>query len=345
MGVWAKYQQGGLWGAWREFFAGAPWGVRIDYGGRQCCFSGDSKRPFSAASLPGQEVFRWHSVHGLSLSLWSQTLPSSAEIETWCLLLHYEAARIDCRPTFLPFHLPDTKLGNQLNRALSEPEQVLLFNGQPGSGKRTLLQGLSLLHAGQLPDLEPQAVNHWITPQGDVWVLPEVAMLELDVQAKILKGVRQGARVWAATSYDLEMLRLRKILSTPFCQVLEAARIHLPPASAREEEEVRALVDFWSALYGPAKTTQLMNFAFLKQQTVVGSQLSVGSILEEGRGLRGVIAEFEKEAIRQAYARVGRSQHKIARLLKVSRGSLQHKLRKYQLESYAPADTDTQEQG
>jgi transcriptional regulator with PAS, ATPase and Fis domain len=87
------------------------------------------------------------------------------------------------------------------------------------------------------------------------------------------------------------------------------------------------------------------NLEFLKARTVGGAQLSVGSILEEGRGLRGVIAEFEKEAIRQAHARVGRSQHKIANLLKVSRGSLQHKLRKYQLESYAPAEADTEEEG
>ncbi len=98
---------------------------------------------------------------------------------------------------------------------------------------------------------------------------------------------------------------------------------------------------FWRSLHGVRATGAEANLDFQKSRVLGKSSLSVESILEEGRGLRGVIAEFEKQAILKAQARVGRSQHKIANLLKVSRGSLQHKLRKYQLESYASADADT----
>ncbi|GAB4425952.1 MAG: hypothetical protein OHK0011_07320 [Turneriella sp.] len=196
-----------------------------------------------------------------------------------------------------------------------------------------------------MAELEPQSLNHWDTPSGQIWIVPELAMLETDVQLRIRKSVTKGARLWAATAYDVAMLRTRKILHPDFADLVAARRVHLAATARRSEAEIRYFTEFWQALYGRAQSKPQVNLEFLKQRIVSGTQLSVGSILEEGSGLRGVIAEFEKEAIRQAHARVGRSQHKIARLLKVSRGSLQHKLRKYQLESYASTDADTEDEG
>lgn len=343
MDQWSKYSERGLWGVWREFFT-KPWGVSIEYSQNRHCVDANRMQAVALAELPGQEVFTWQAATGFSLSLYADMSPSPDAAEVWRLLLHYESVRIDKRPTFFPFLPSHTPNGNRLNQIVAGADKILLFTGQPGCGKRSLLQSLSLLHIGRLPELEPQSLNHWRDSYGELWIVPEVAMLEQQEQKEILKSVGQGARLWAATAYDLGVLCSRKILSPPFARMLEVGRVHLPPVSAQAPEDVRALVEFWSAFYGVAKPKPQMNLDFLKQQTVAGAGLSVGSILEEGRGLRGIIAEFEKEAIRQAHARVGRSQHKIARLLKISRGSLQHKLRKYGLESYAPIHADTQKE-
>lgn len=346
MDTWSKYNQLGIWGLWQEFFSSAgDWFLVLRFADRSLVVNGWLGCLVDEDGLSGGEVFTWSSLHGLTLALFAGVEPPRSVMDQWSLLLHYESANADRRPSFCPFVASLGGSSVELAQLLAQPDQVLVLNGQPGVGKRTVLQGLSLLHAGRLAELESQSLNHWITPAGDIWIVPELAMLESDVQARIQKGVGKGARLWAATSYDLVMLRTRKIVSGSFVEMLLERKIHLPPVSRRSSEEVEALVEFWQAFYGQARPKQQANLEFLKQRTLTGAQLSVGSILEEGSGLRGVIAEFEKEAIRQAHARVGRSQHKIARLLKVSRGSLQHKLRKYQLESYASPDADTKDEG
>lgn len=346
MDAWSKYNQLGLWGMWREFFSAAgDWYLSLLFADFSLVVNGQAGQVVAQADAGLGEVFSWDSGHGLSLSLYAVVELPPALVDQWRLLLHLESASPVYRSTFCPFVASQDEWARETNELLATPGQVLTLNGQPGVGKRTVLQGLSLLHAGRIAELEPQSVNHWVTPSGDIWIIPELAMLETDVQQRIQKGVTRGARLWAATAYDVGMLRTRKILHPAFADLVAGRRVHLAPAARRSETEIRYFLEFWQALYGQARTRQYANLEFLKQRAVSGAQLSVGSILEEGSGLRGVIAEFEKEAIRQAHARVGRSQHKIARLLKVSRGSLQHKLRKYQLESYASPDADTEDEG
>lgn len=345
MDIWSKYNRLGLWGLWRECFT-VPYSVGVqDAEGAAAIvdLSGFALR--SARGLPAKPVFYWRSGHGFELGIYSGQPVAPGLAELWSVLLSFEAVDFSRRPTFFPLCLPGDDFFDNLNRLLLQPPQVVLFNGQPGVGKRTLLQSLSLLHAGRLPDLSPQIVNQWTLAEGDLFIVPEVAMLEVEAQHAVLKAVQRGARLWAATAYDLGMLRSRKVITAAFADLLDDSRIHLPPVAKRAEAELARLASFWRSLYGEPSGQEFPNLEYLKRRVVAGERLSVGSILEEGRGLRGIVAEFEKEAIRQAYARVGRSQHKIARLLKVSRGSLQHKLRKYQLESYAAPDADTEEEG
>lgn len=347
MDAWSKYRQLGIWGLWREFFSASAreWFLLLQYSDKSFVVNGQLGQVVAHKAADAAEVFSWDSKSGFSLGLYAEAELPQSVTDQWGLLLHYEAVNYGGRPSFCPFMTSLTTSAAEINQLIANPGQVLTMNGQPGVGKRTVLQGLSLLHAGRLAELEPQSLNHWVTPSGDIWIAPELAMLETDVQQRILKGVASGARFWAATAYDIAMLRARKILSPAFAEMVAERRFHLSPVARRGEAELQDFIDFWQAFYGEARVRQPANLEFLKQRTLTGAQLSVGSILEEGSGLRGVIAEFEKEAIRQAHARVGRSQHKIARLLKVSRGSLQHKLRKYQLESYTSADADTEDEG
>lgn len=342
MDAWLQYQSHGLWGLWREFFAQSnePFEVVVTWDGTRQVVSarGGSVVIGGESVLP--EVFAWVSGHGLELSLRSGSPVPEPAASQWALLLNLERVGVELRPTFFPFMPSNEGFGRSLNELLASPPKLVLLNGQPGAGKRFLLQSLALLRAGWLPRLENGPFSSFEYEGKVIWVVPEIALLEIEDQQNLWKSARSGDSLWVASVYDVGMLRDKKIVYAALAAMLEPARVLLPALAKRDPYELQALSRFWACFYGVPLHGVAANLAFLKRQVLGGAGLSVESILEEGRGLRGVVAEFEKEAILKAHARVGRSQHKISRLLKVSRGSLQHKLRKYQLESYATPDAD-----
>lgn len=345
MDIWSKYQKQGIWGLWCDF--SSRHGVEFELGVRADSFA-VLFSPANPKILPWNDantgaMFRWRAQSGLEVGLMGNGVVPPAESDTWQLLLAYESRSLDSSPSFMPFLPPVGGLSAELNDLIFSPPQVLLLNGQPGTGKGAILQALALLHAQAAADLRPDALMRFDTPGEPLYIAPEVAMLEPEAQQTLVKEVKAGARVWTATVYDVQMLKSRKILSSTLVDLLDAARYPLPPVAKRDAGELKNLSGFWQSFHGTEKKHIVANLDFQKRRALGLATLSVESILEEGRGLRGVIAEFEKEAILKAHSRVGRSQHKIARLLKVSRGSLQHKLRKYQLESYASPDADTEE--
>lgn len=336
MGSWTQYVDSGIWGLWHNFFH-SPYSLKIAWKEAVFCFS--SVDGLIEDKIETAQVFYWESGHGLTLSLHSDESVGQEQQDFWSLLLRYESAKSNLRPTFIPFPLsPQTEA---LETTLLTPPPMFLVTGQPGVGKRSLLQNLCLFHLGKAPQLDTQALIRWKVQAIQYVVIAEVAMLEVETQQVFIREAGKGHRVWGATAYDTEMLVRREILLPEFVRLFEKGRVHLPPVSQRDSTELNILMGFWRAFYGELSSVDLPNMGFLKKRALKEEGLSVDSILEEGRGLRGVVAQFEQEAIRQAYRRVGKSQHKIARLLKVSRGSLQHKLRKYQLESYASSNADT----
>ena len=344
MAYWSKYEELGLWGLWRAYFgADHPFSVVVSFEGHRWVFAGLAAPPAVAAATKRKPAFTWSTVSGLEVELFSDHAVEPAIADYWTAILHYEAQHVAGSHSFFPAFFPVTEFAQSLNSVLMEPPSVLLFNGQPGAGKRTILDFLLMLHAGRRLGAGHLVVIDLLTTKRRAVVVPEVAMLEMEEQQSLVKAVRKGDSLWAATVYDLAMLKSRKILAPILVDMLESAKVLLPAVARREAAELEMLSAFWRALHGSQGGAAPANLAFLKQKAIGQTGLSVEAILEEGRGLRGVIAEFEKEAMLKAQARVGRSQHKIARLLKVSRGSLQHKLRKYQLESYAAPDADTEE--
>lgn len=328
--MWLQYRKKGLWGLWAEYWGANGWLVEIAFAGK--AFRLDAM-PGYAEKIPNSysQVISWRVPAGLELSLYAERPVPPELAESWRSLFHYESAKWDARPTFFPAPLPLSSWSKELAARIFSPSGVILFNGSPGTGKRTLLYYLALLHCRCLPDLVWGDDNFWHDGARQVWIVPELAVLEPEEQHAIFTSVAAGAKLWAASAYDLGVLHARGILKENLLELVLPARMHLPVVAGRSKEEIEGLAEFWRSFYGEVAAAGA-NLEFLKRRAIFGAQLPVGEILEEGRGLRGIVAELEKEAIRQAYARVGRSQHRIARLLKVSRGSLQHKLRKYRME-------------
>ncbi len=66
--------------------------------------------------------------------------------------------------------------------------------------------------------------------------------------------------------------------------------------------------------------------------------MSNGPIQLDGRSLSARIMELEIELIRQAMEKSGYCQVKAAKLLQISRGALQHKLKKYRIGKPSPQE-------
>jgi len=343
--IWQTYQKLGIWGLWLDYF-GAVGGLEVVWRWPGVEYSllanGEAAKGRAPTSL--KQVFFWQSPHDFEIELFASRPIESAEQDIWSLLLQMESRHPVGHPTFLPVLPVAVGASATLNEVITDQPGSHFFGGQPGCGKAAALQCVTLWHAGALP--RRSAVMEKVKfSSGEAIIVPEVALLEIDEQQEVASFVKNGGKIWAASAYDLDLMKSRKIIKAQLADILSAVKVLLPSVSKREEAELKEIEGFWRAFYGEALVDSGANLDYQRRQTLEPVALSVEAILEEGRGLRGVVAEFEREAIRKAHARVGRSQHKIANLLKVSRGSLQHKLRKYGLESYAPQDADTDNGG
>lgn len=335
MASWSVFREKGLLNLWREFFVA---GFRVGFEFENYVYIWDSLSGITEeiSSLPEEPVFLWESRSGFVLALYASKGVDLASKNLFVAYLEYETLVVDTLPSFLPF-LPAVTLFD----SLKSPPRIVFLNGQPGTGKRSVLQVLALRHGGCSLLDKPSSFVEITAGAAHIFIVPEIALLEVHEQQVMEKHIASGGVFWGASVYNLEMLQSRQILSPALSRILLQNRFVLPSLSAYTQEELGCIMAFWRSFYGVTPSRLIANLDYQKDRTLGNISLSVESILEEGRGLRGVVAEFEKEAILKAHARVGRSQHKIAKLLNISRGSLQHKLRKYRLESYTTSDADS----
>ena len=70
----------------------------------------------------------------------------------------------------------------------------------------------------------------------------------------------------------------------------------------------------------------------LAKEGFTSNHISLERLNDSGVNLRNIVAELEMNAIRYAHSQVGNSQNKMSNFLGISRGSLQNKLKKYDLD-------------
>ena len=258
-------------------------------------------------------------------------------------------------PTFLPVFLPLDEFNVKINNRISEKSNFFFLNGNPGTGKKTFIQNYISYHFYcniDVADIYDKATdnecNFKIQRKNEILtfsITKEVALLEQGEQLNLVKKIEaseENSYHFICSNYDPAVLYDRgmlveemKILCIDKRVIFQALQKRTTASLASvlfymrskglciEDENMRSyvenekietgylsIIDFWSTL--------------LEKRTSIAGQY------RKGRKLRDIVAHLEVESIWYAIYSCGRSQNKIARYLGISRGSLQHKLKKYE---------------
>ena len=136
------------------------------------------------------------------------------------------------------------------------------------------------------------------------------------------------------SKYRLDALYERGLVTDDVLKICSDNIVALPSFDPSSSEIV---ANFWSLFKGRGQVSISESLQTASEARRVALDASSGDlsiltdIFASGGNLRDAVARIEAEAIRRAHSMVGNSQNKIAELLGISRGSLQHKIRKYQL--------------
>ncbi len=202
--------------------------------------------------------------------------------------------------------------------------------------------------------------------------VPELALLDAEQQVWLLREKNENKnQLIIASVYDSKVLYSHRIISQEIYELCTLNRVILPSLPNRTADIPRLLHFMISVKasnfdIAQALETKQLDKAF---NTIIQTKLNLNQVQQEikkivsesspsnsiekvvdsnkefvnnhrlveklndkGVHLREIVSKFEVSAIRYAHSRVGNSQHKMSNFLGISRGSLQNKLKKYDLD-------------
>ncbi|MCB1201490.1 MAG: hypothetical protein KDK41_12655 [Leptospiraceae bacterium] len=336
------FDQIGIWGFWHSLvreYQVSDFAIYYTVGGQVYCIT---EKGIEASSFKFEELHalkeikaelattgfrylmpvRWH--ENRAPIVWQFFCANeilSEVVYNWQNWLRYliAAEALDERkyPTFLPFFHPSRPQDFDMNEALGEPSGLFFLNGQKGTGRFLFVRNHVLLHRKLLID-EQQAIRH-------ARFVPEVALLEPAEQLELLAlSEKSSEAVYLASLYDPAMLVGRGILLPELAKVIERSRLIFKAVEPGSNDALKI-----SAFYREFKPEKEYAAEASNIDLLIGGAVSFEQL--PGEHLREIVQNIEIRAIQKAIGEVGLSQHKIARRLGISRGSLQHKIKKYNL--------------
>ena len=268
------------------------------------------------------------------------------------LLLAYESLNKKIYPSFVPFIYP-LQSENQANEIIKESRQTIFINGQAGVGKKSFVQAFLLynyfyfIDYAHLESVENIFISERLG-ENKLVIIKEVALLNHEKQLEIINEYKEGTQAifLFLSVYSLDQLEKHSIVLKKFSKLLEEHKLIIPSLQNRKNY-VKDSIEFWlkaKACYFLSfiHTVREKNFSLEIEENFTGIYKKLlnaekMNIIQEDvsflkdKKLREVIVDLEIKAINYAHQKVGDSQHKVAKFLGVSRGSLQHKLRKYKI--------------
>lgn len=283
-------------------------------------------------------------------------------VEEFChylqLLLSFELSQEKITyPSLYPLLYFSNDEYGAINERLKAKKNVYFLNGQKGTGKELFVDRFSLFHFSRLLSFvqteEGVQVYSFSDHKGtvvEVWYVPEVAVVDSNWQEKICLAFEEGLSnrfIFIASVYAIKPLWSEGFISKEIYSLCELNRVLFPSLARRK---IRHLVDFLfsfsgqcfneedidaigEVLMGQIKDRDFKeNIDSLKEKAADRLSFRLGSGQIVGKELNDVVEALERESIKMAYDIVGQSQQKVADYLGISRGSLQYKIKKYQLD-------------
>ena len=313
---------------------------------------GDLENAYIPVWIEGSEVFTLHlkGTHKFNLENMEDLLYSLQS------MLSNESRDIFSYPSFLPFFLPGLGNNETINSSIIRDRPAIFLNGQEGTGKNTFIRNYILYHfyrdVGKVDGIsnENQIVN--LEVQGriiSIEIILELAMLEIEEQeilaARLFKK-EPDKYFFICSIYDLALLHEKGMIIEGIYNVCLENRVMFPRVEKRIAEAIEILkyilltkgINLPETLINGWKKCATTRAGFKSMLAQIEPALKdQGALVDQygkGKALRDIIAEIENDSIRFALTVLGNSQNKIAKFLGISRGSLQHKLKKYEFPYY-----------
>ncbi len=249
-------------------------------------------------------------------------------------------------PTWLPFLFTSHSVYDELNHSIRNRDKRIFLNGQPHTGKYTFLQCYVTYNFSMLPQPKQHIDNIYQTTLTKhnihLIYITEIAMLDLYKQEWLYQQSQLDTNIVIISSiYDIHMLFGQNIITREILHLLEKYKKVLPSTKNRTNE-----IEYLERFIMKTKFIQpivlqknihkdnilVNNFISLYQKvyTEHHGKMLVDIAYQNTYKLKDILNTVEKEAVQYAQSKIGNSQYKIASFLGMSRGALQHKLRKWQ---------------
>jgi len=291
----------------------------------------------------------------LYLFVENQDLPLSVYYEVKYVIearLNIEAKNLKLYPSILPFFLSfDEPEIDRINKKIQDKRNYFFLNGLPGMGKHTFIKNHLIYCYGFNPiDLnmheysEKGKIQEFNINNKKILIIDELAYCtEVDqkkIQVEIEKN-NQETIIFICSAYDPSILSARGVIKYELSEMCLTERVIFPSIQKRSGSLFNILssflylkgynlLDFNSQLWLNNQPFQngfndILNFI----QDYFLPQPSFFDMMTNDQSIREIVKNIEIRSIEYAIRIVGKSQNKIAKYLGISRGSLQHKLKKY----------------
>ena len=256
-------------------------------------------------------------------------------------------------PNYLPFFFPfeNVEIRN-INRNLQERKPFFFLNGLQGTGKHTFIKNHIMYCYGDAIDMLENLRTHdfgksrvFNNNEKKITIVDELAYCTEAEQSSLINKILEkkvDEILFICSVYDPTVLGSKGVINLDLVELCLANRVIFPSIHKRSIVFTKLISEYLrlKGLEMPVFITddwvkkQAFNNGFkniLKFiQDINAPQKPIINFLESGGSIREVVKNTEMLAIEYAISIVGKSQNKIAKYLGISRGSLQHKLKKYE---------------
>lgn len=253
-------------------------------------------------------------------------------------------------PTFIPFIMPFDENVFYINKAITQKQKYFFLNGQAGTGKHVFIQNFLQYHYQEtsFADQFDRSVSLYkFTFQGPDKVsgiiVHELGLLDSKEISYLEKAIEDNSCdiIFICSAYDPEILLNSEIITIRIYDILMENRILFSSVQRRISSVIAAIKYYVSLkidkepefLHEDWVKINASKYSFADILTIIQESTqpvgAISALIDTGESLRDIVAKVEYDAIYYAQKVVGNSQNKIAKLLGISRGSLQHKLKKY----------------